>query len=304
MILYVKGNLFESPAQTLVNTVNTVGVMGKGVALEFKKLFPEMYTEYRDLCEKGQFEIGKLWLYKNPQKWVLNFPTKEHWRAPSRIEYIKAGLYKFTQIYSDLGIHSIAFPPLGCGNGQLDFETQVQPLMERYLKSLPIDIFIYPEKKSEFVEHLDTKAMKAWLRSEPVSLPFLEVWEDIKSLVAKKNVFLTLSEQEEFNIQINENNEGIIILRTGENYHIHYETLLSFWQQLRTHGFSMQHIAPGLDKELSYLIPLFSELSYITPVHLSEGFQNLNKSAVTGLQILPSAFSRQTSTQLPLFAAA
>ena len=181
MILYVKGNLFQSPAQTLVNTVNTVGVMGKGVTLEFKRLFPEMYAQYRALCESGQFKVGQLWLYKTPQKWVLNFPTKQHWRAPSRLEYVEAGLKKFVQVYDEMGIHSIAFPPLGCGNGQLDFETQVRPLMEHYLKNLPIDIFIYPDRKSQFVEHLNVEEMEAWLRSEPASLPFSEVWQDLSA---------------------------------------------------------------------------------------------------------------------------
>jgi len=130
MIMYVTGNLFQSPAQVLVNTVNTVGVMGKGVALEFKRLFPDMFLRYRELCEGGEFKIGQLWLYKTPNKWVLNFPTKKHWRYPSRVEYITAGLQTFCRNYARLGIHSIAFPPLGCGHGQLDFETQVRPEMK------------------------------------------------------------------------------------------------------------------------------------------------------------------------------
>lgn len=120
MIQYVKGDLFQSPAQVLVNTVNTVGVMGRGIALEFKRLFPDMYQQYRGFCKRGQFEIGMLWLYKSPNKWVLNFPTKQHWRQSSRIECLEAGLQKFSSSYNNLGIHSIAFPALGCGNGQLD----------------------------------------------------------------------------------------------------------------------------------------------------------------------------------------
>lgn len=304
MILYVKGNLFQSPAQVLVNTVNTVGVMGKGVALEFKRLFPEMYRQYRDLCERGQFSIGQLWLYKSPQKWVLNFPTKQHWRAPSRVEYIEAGLRKFTQVYSEWGIHSIAFPPLGCGNGQLDFKTQVQPLMERYLRPLPIDVFIYPEKKSDFIEHLDVKAMKEWLRSEPVNLPFSEVWDDLVELLRQKQEFKTISQGNPFTVQVTEDPPGLRVRAAGQPYHIHYETLLSFWQQLRTYGFSMRNIAPGISREISYLIPIFAELPYVTPVHVSEGYPQLHKAAVTGLQVLPSAFTRQlssTATQLSLF---
>ncbi len=306
MILYVKGNLFQSPAQVLVNTVNTVGVMGKGVALEFKRLFPEMYRQYRDLCERGQFEIGKLWLYKSPQKWVLNFPTKRHWRAPSRVEYIEAGLRKFTQIYSEWGIHSIAFPPLGCGNGQLDFETQVQPLMERYLKSLPIDVFIYPEKKSDFIEHMDIQSMKAWLRTEPTSLPFSEVWEDLVEKIASKQDFKTVAQGNPFTVRVTQDPPGLRIAAAGQTYQIHYETLLSFWQQLRTYGFSMRHIAPGLSRELSYLIPIFAELPYVAPVHVADGYETLHKSAVTGLQILPAAFPKSESAhpvQLSLFSA-
>lgn len=147
VILYVQGDLLQSPAQTLVNTVNTVGVMGKGIALEFKHLFPAMAIQYRELCERGQLDIGQLWLYKGYSKWVLNFPTKKHWQQPSQVSYIEAGLEKFVEVYNQWGIHSIAFPHLGCGNGHLDFETQVRPLMEYYLKPLPIDVFIYSNKK-------------------------------------------------------------------------------------------------------------------------------------------------------------
>jgi len=127
MLTYVTGDLFESPAQTLVNTVNTVGVMGKGIALRFKQIYPEMFAKYQELCESGQFTIGQLYLWRTPNKWVLNFPTKEHWRRPSKLQYIEAGLEKFVEGYQDAGISSIAFPPLGCGNGELDFD-EVRPL--------------------------------------------------------------------------------------------------------------------------------------------------------------------------------
>lgn len=300
MILYVQGNLFQSPAQTLVNTVNTVGVMGKGVALEFKQLFPAMAAQYRELCERGQFNVGQLWLYKSPQKWVLNFPTKKHWRQPSQAAYIEAGLQKFVEVYSQWGIHSIAFPPLGCGNGQLDFETQVRPLMERYLKPLPIDVFIYPDKKETFVEHLDTAAMEAWLRSEPFSLPFTEVWRDLAAALSHKSEFCT-PEGVPFTAQIT--SEGLAIHTAEATPLFRYESLLAFWQQLRTLGFSMSHIAPGLDRELAYLIPIFSELPYVKPVRVSEQYQTLHRSATMGLQLLPTAQrSGETPTvQLALF---
>ncbi len=301
MILYVRGNLFQSPAQVLVNTVNTVGVMGKGVALEFKRLYPEMYKEYRKLCEQGQFEIGKLWLYKSPNKWVLNFPTKKHWRYPSKISYIEAGLKKFVESYIDLDIHSIAFPPLGCGNGQLDFESQVRPLMEKYLRNLPIDVFIHPDRESEFIEHLNQKSMRKWLRTEPSSLPFSEVWEDLVDLLNDKPTFATIARKSPFTARISSEPKGIKVHASNTSYLIPYETLLAFWQQLRTYGFSMRKIAPDINREVSYLIPILASLDYITPVHVADDYQYLRNTAATGLQILPAAFERAEVTQLPLF---
>lgn len=306
MILYVTGNLFQSPAQVLVNTVNTVGVMGKGVAYEFKRLYPEMFEEYRSLCESGQLTIGKLWLYKSPNKWVLNFPTKKHWRQPSRVEYVQAGLEKFIATYEQMGIHSIAFPPLGCGNGQLDFETQVRPLMEQYLRNLPIDVFIYPDRDDPFIpEHEDPAGMREWLRSEPTSLPFSEVWDDLKRLLNEQNTFKTVATGSAFTAAITDGDEDpfLEISASGNRYRVPYETLMAFWQQLRTHGFSMRSIAPDLKREIYYLTPIFASLDYVKPVRIADEYSKLMSSPVTGLQVLPQAFSRrQQPTQLPLFA--
>ncbi len=306
MILYIEGNLLQSPAQVLVNTVNTVGVMGKGIALEFKKLYPEMFKEYRKLCEFGKFKIGNLWLYKSSYKWVLNFPTKQHWRSPSRVEFIETGLQKFVATYANMGINSIAFPALGCGNGQLDFDTQVKPLMERYLRNLPIDVFVYPGIESKFLEHQHPDEMKNWLRSEPTNLPFAEVWEDLVELLSHRNEFDTIARNKPFVAKISDDPKGLVVLASSQKYFIQYDVLLAFWQQLRTHGFSMRQTAPGLDRQVSYLIPVFACLDYIMPVHMSDSYETLNNSAVIGLQVLPSAFIRQANIlpqpiQLSLF---
>jgi O-acetyl-ADP-ribose deacetylase (regulator of RNase III) len=296
MILYVKGDLLQSPAQVLVNTVNTVGVMGRGIALEFKRLFPEMFHQYRDLCERGEFKVGMLWLFKTPNKWVLNFPTKKHWRNPSRVAYVEAGLQKFADSYSDLGIHSIAFPALGCGNGQLDFETQVQPLMEQYLRNLPIEVFIYPDRQSIFVEHLKPEEMSRWLRSEPNYLPFSEVWSDLEHLFSNRDSFFTIAKKRPFRARISHDPYGIEIIAASNKYYLWYESLTSFWQQLRAHGFSMRRIAPGIDRQLSYLAAIFTELEYVAPVHIAEDYASLRKSAVTGLRLLPAAYSRNNES--------
>lgn len=137
------GDIFESQATTLVNTVNCVGVMGKGIALEFKKKYPGMYSEYVDLCKAGRIKPGIPYYYHDLCGIsIINFPTKDHWRSPSKLSYIISGLDWFRNHYESLGIKSIAFPPLGCGNGGLPW-TVVGPLMYSKLCDLPIDIEIY-----------------------------------------------------------------------------------------------------------------------------------------------------------------
>ena len=142
MIQYIEGDIFDSPAQVIVNTVNTVGVMGKGLALSFKQRYPNMFEKYKKVCENKLLTIGKLMMCYEADHWILLFPTKEHWRNPSKMEYIEEGLKKFVQTYAEKNITSIAFPRLGCGNGELDWN-KVKPLMEHYLKDLPIDVYIY-----------------------------------------------------------------------------------------------------------------------------------------------------------------
>ena len=129
-ITIINGNIFNTKAQTIVNTVNCVGVMGKGIALVFKLRYPSMFDIYQDFCKQGLIGIGKLWIYKGDARdpWVLNFPTKTHWKLPSKYEYIEKGLQKFVETYKEKGITSIAFPLLGANNGGLDGK-KVEELM-------------------------------------------------------------------------------------------------------------------------------------------------------------------------------
>lgn len=137
------GDLFADKAQTLVNTVNCVGIMGKGVAQEFKKRCPEMFGDYVVRCARKQVKIGEPYLYRDlAGASILNFPTKDHWRSPSRLDYVERGLDYFVRHYREWGITSIAFPPLGCGNGGLSWE-DVGPLMFRKLSGLDIDVKVY-----------------------------------------------------------------------------------------------------------------------------------------------------------------
>ena len=148
--------IFESSAQTLVNTINCVGVMGKGLALEFKNRYPTMFDKYKSFCDKGVFKPGVLWIYKAEDgKWILNFPTKIDWRNPSEMSYIEEGLIKFVEIWKEKGITSIAFPLLGCNNGGLNPD-EVIPLMEKYLNQCEgLDATIYDNREPEIKEKPD-----------------------------------------------------------------------------------------------------------------------------------------------------
>ena len=292
MITYVDFSLFDSPAKVLVNTVNTVGVMGKGLAKEFKGIYPEMFDEYQRLCEARKLDIGKLWIYKSSHKWVLNFPTKRQWRNPSKPEYLEAGLEKFVEIFRDARITSISFPQLGCGNGELDWETESKPLMEKYLNNLPIEVFIhvvYSGSSGFKPEHKVPGATKKWLREQPGSLAFAEIWDDLVDVVNTKAQFPTLGGNSIFEAAIFDDSDGggIKIVDAENTAFLHKEQLLDLWQQVRNLGICIPQIMPsGLDFHSSYVIPLLAELPYFRRIGQAENDNDLNGEA-TGLLIEP-----------------
>jgi O-acetyl-ADP-ribose deacetylase (regulator of RNase III) len=142
------GNLLTQDVDALVNTVNTQGIMGKGIALQFKKAWPAMFKSYEAACKRGEVTIGHMHVWETASitgpRYIINFPTKRHWRARSKIADIESGLDSLTRVIRELGITSIAIPPLGCGNGGLDWR-EVEPRMLRSLKPLTdtVDIRIF-----------------------------------------------------------------------------------------------------------------------------------------------------------------
>jgi len=137
------GDIFKSKAQTLINTVNCVGIMGKGIALEFKNRFPEMFRDYVNKCDRKEVKLGAPYLYKAlflPQ--IVNFPTKDHWKSVAKISDIEHGMQYLLAHYKEWGITSLAIPPLGCGNGQLDW-SEVGPTIYRYAKNMDIPVEMY-----------------------------------------------------------------------------------------------------------------------------------------------------------------
>jgi O-acetyl-ADP-ribose deacetylase (regulator of RNase III) len=139
MISYTTGNLLDAQTEALVNTVNEVGVMGKGIALMFREAFPANTAAYEAACKEGTVRVGRMFVTENHSlngpRWIINFPTKKHWRQPSKLEWVQDGLADLRRVIGEKQIKSIALPPLGCGNGGLDW-TQVRTVIEAALSSL------------------------------------------------------------------------------------------------------------------------------------------------------------------------
>ncbi len=184
MLELAEGNLLEADADALVNTVNTEGVMGKGIALQFSKKFPEMFEAYRRACEAGLVQPGRMHVYQRGEmfqpRFIINFPTKRHWRSPSRLQDIEAGLKALVEEIRKHHIRSIALPPLGCGNGGLDWndvfsriKTALEPLQD-------VRVVVFPPKgapaASEIVHHTERPAMN------PSRAIVLKIWHQYFAL--------------------------------------------------------------------------------------------------------------------------
>ncbi len=263
MIEYIEGDIFNSPAQVIVNTVNTVGVMGKGLALSFKKRYVKMFEAYRNACEKHLLTIGKLMLYYEPDHWILMFPTKENWRNPSKVEYIERGLDKFVRTYADKGITSIAFPKLGCGNGELSWDV-VRPVMERYLKPLPLTIYIYigygvlsePEHKKQ-EETID------WLRSNARDMSFDGLCDDIIHGQAISPYQLSC-EEGKYSVKWN---DGLSFDSTqqGKSIYLLKDELAILWDTMRKNGVV---VTEGCEINALLFYRLIEKLGYLSPVRI------------------------------------
>lgn len=184
-----EGDIFKSSAQTLVNTVNCVGVMGKGIALGFRKRFPAMHDDYVQRCERGEVRLGRPYLYKGSNApWVLNFPTKDHWRSVSRLADIEAGLEYLERNYVAWGIESLAVPPLGSGLGGLEWQV-VGPTLYSHLSRLDIPVELYvpfgtphDELTPAYFQHslLDPGTEASFNQIGPDWVAFLRVLEEME----------------------------------------------------------------------------------------------------------------------------
>lgn len=141
MIKYFEGTVFNTGCDAIVNTINCVGVMGAGIALEFSLRYPDMYKDYVEKCKKNEVHVGEVYIYRTREQTIINFPTKWHFKYPSQLEWIEQGLKDFLKKHKTYGIKSIAFPKLGTLNGGLDWLT-VKKIMEKHLSNLDIEVVI------------------------------------------------------------------------------------------------------------------------------------------------------------------
>ena len=147
MIVYKKGNLLEDEAEALVNAVNTVGVMGAGIAKQFKEKFPEMFDKYKKACQQGEVKLGKMHVVpvetEVGKKYIVNFPTLEHWTDKSKLSDIEAGLEDLVRVVKEKEIKSIAIPPLGCGVGGLQWEDVRKLIEEAFAGLAEVTVHLY-----------------------------------------------------------------------------------------------------------------------------------------------------------------
>lgn len=262
MLEYIEGDIFNSPAQVLVNTVNTVGVMGKGLALSFKKRYPDMFDSYRKACEKHQFHVGKLMLCYAPDHWILLFPTKANWRNPSKMEYLEEGLNKFVNTYAEKGISSIAFPKLGCGNGELSW-CDVKPVMERYLRALPITIYVYVGTDiTQTPEHIAQQETIEWLKKNARDMSFNGVCDDLMhecSLLPYRFNDCGLLYTAEWN-------DGLCIADVkGMEYKLSEDDLFQAWDTIRNQGI-VSTVTIGQKDKIFYA--MLHSKGYISPIKI------------------------------------
>lgn len=276
MIEYIEGDIFESPAQVIVNPVNTVGVMGKGLALAFKKRYPRAFERYKIACEKHLLTIGKLMLFYEPDYWLLMFPTKENWRNPSKLEYIEKGLEKFVCSYAEKSITSVAFPRLGCGNGELKWD-DVKLLMEKYLGNLPINVYIYLGTNTDTTpEHKEPEKTINWLKRNAKDMSFDGVRDDLRELSKSKPYAFVFDDKK---CEMTYGNKlNIAVSDASKSWEIEEEEFYLIWDDIRVRS----AFADKGEETTRIVYALLNSAGYLSRIKISDAN---NSAMASGYQI-------------------
>jgi len=243
--------------------------MGKGLAHHFREREPQMFEAYRGICERKLLEPGKLWLWRGAEHWTLNFPTKKHWRHPSKVEWIEAGLRKFVAAYEAQGIREISFPQLGCGNGGLDWDV-VRPLMERYLSGLPIPVFVHDYTVDiGLPEHLEK--VEAALRRNKAEASFESVLGSMKAaLDLSGNELAVLRSDDRFAARMNSDFE-LTIDESGSKWKFQPDDLRSIWTILQRGLITSNRAGLPVGGGGRELVSLLSVLPQVRAVEIQRG---------------------------------
>ena len=301
MLIYRRTSLLESSAQTLVNTVNCVGVMGKGLAQAFSKLEPQMFAAYKRICDQRLLEPGKLLLWRASPNWVLNFPTKLHWRNPSRLEWIEAGLEKFVAAYEAQGITEISFPKLGCGNGNLDWE-DVRAVMESWLGGLPIKVYIHDFTKDiGLPEHLEAvaQAVRSTDRGEPSFEGFLHSLNRVVELSGERLV--ELGSQKPFQA-VMPDHDALEIEAGTAHWQFEEEALRGVWLELQSGVVTKERAGWTARDAGPQLLSLLSLLPGVRPIEIQRQGATSPELAVERMTGRPALTTIAPSTDQTGFA--
>ncbi|QPC82288.1 macro domain-containing protein [Phototrophicus methaneseepsis] len=308
MITYVFDEMFYSPARVLVNPVNTVGTMGAWLAKDFKRFFPKMFLAYQELCQTDRFETGQLMLYRATHRWVLNFPVKGHFRASITTENIEAGLQKFAAIYAAYDMTLVSFPALGYDQEGLDWHADVRPLMESYLRPLPIMVFIHmPPKNGDTDQpNRNIRGIRNWLNSAHADVSFHTFWQQLTSRI-DDNLVLDTShtdrrDRKSFRLKA-ESAQGRASLRIipahDKPIFLPEVALRDLWDYVKRAGYVLpQNFPAGLDVYGPYLVPILALVDVVRPVQLAQRYSE----PVNGLHFVPPLASqdrvREVAAQL------
>lgn len=253
---FLKGNLLEAKTQALVNTVNTVGIMGKGIALQFKEIYPENYKAYLEACKKQELKPGKLLVVReyliNEEKIIINFPTKVEWFKKSQYSYIEEGLKELVKVISEYKIESVAIPPLGCGNGGLKWD-RVKQLITRYLSGLKdIDIQIF-EPNNEIKELLKKQESNKKIKLTPARAMLLYSMFYYESLGENSSLFVA-NKLSYFLKRLGEKNFNKIKFDASHYgpYSVQVEHMLHLVNGIYLKGLEQMNVEPFESIELQY----------------------------------------------------
>lgn len=271
MITFVVADVLHSPAQVLVNPVNTVGSMGRGLPRRFKTLYPDMYQQYRQMCRSGRFDIGSLWLYKTPHKWILNFPIKVHWRDAARLEYIEQGLQAFVNSFGQREMRSVSFPMLSAGLGGLDWESEVRPLLEQYLDPLPFPVYIHLyESRNPYALYWDQEDLKNWLYTIPLWPQVESFIADIHALVNQQSTWNRLDNKAQFEVYASGDNGLLFHSADSTDYRCTAAELIAIWRLIESPAYiGAEDLPSHLSVPPILLFSFLAQLGYLHPALLS-----------------------------------